>query len=45
MKQIDTSNFLAAIREYAAEHGIDDIVVLYSVQNFISDRNLVMLTR
>ena len=24
MKQINTSNFLAAIREYAAEHGTED---------------------
>lgn len=29
--------------QYAAERGIDQICVLYSAQNFISDRNLVLL--
>ena len=28
---------------YAADNGIEDILVCYSVQNFISDRNLVLL--
>ena len=28
---------------YAAQNGIEDIVVLYSVQNFITDKNLVFL--
>ena len=28
-----------------AEQGIDTVVVLYSVANFISDRNLVYLGR
>ena len=28
---------------YAAENGIDDIVVLYSVPNFLTDKNLVFL--
>jgi hypothetical protein len=31
------------VSAYAAEHGIEDILVLYSVQNFISERNLVVL--
>lgn len=30
---------------YAGENGIDQIVVLYSVPNFITDRNLVLLTQ
>ena len=28
---------------YAADNGIEDILVCYSIQNFISDRNLVLL--
>ena len=42
---VDLRYYRMSVAEYAAENGIDDIVVLYSVQNFISDRNLVMLTR
>ena len=35
----------ASAAQYAEESGIDVICVLYSVQNFISDRNLVLLTQ
>jgi hypothetical protein len=31
------------VAQYAAENGIGDIVVLYSIPNFITDRNLVFL--
>lgn len=30
---------------YAAENGIDDVVVLYSIQNFISDNNIFLLAQ
>jgi len=42
---VDLRYYRMSVAEYAAENGIQDIVALYSVQNFISDRNLVMLTR
>ncbi|WP_312942818.1 DHHW family protein [Oscillibacter sp.] len=31
--------------EYARENGVDSIVVSYSVQNFVTDKNLVFLSR
>ena len=31
--------------QYAAENGIDQICVVYSVPNFITDRNLVFLAQ
>ena len=31
--------------QYAAENGIADIAVLYSVPNFITDKNLVFLAQ
>lgn len=42
---LDLRYYRASAAQYAAENGIDDICVLYSVQNFISDRNLVLLTQ
>jgi hypothetical protein len=42
---VDLRYYRMSVAEYAAENGIDEIVVLYSVQNLISDRNLVLLTR
>ncbi|MBE6963089.1 MAG: hypothetical protein E7443_00620 [Ruminococcaceae bacterium] len=33
------------VSAYAAENGIDDVVILYSIQNFISDNNIVLLTQ
>ena len=40
---IDLRYYHASPAEYMAEQGIDTAVVLYSVANFISDRNLVYL--
>ena len=40
---IDLRYYRMPVSAYAAQNGIDDIVALYSVQNFISDRNLVLL--
>lgn len=42
---LDLRYYRAPAAQYAAENGIDEICVLYSVQNFISDRNLVLLTQ
>lgn len=42
---LDLRYYRASAAQYAAENGIGEIVVLYSVQNFISDRNLVLLTQ
>ena len=42
---IDLRYYHASPAEYMAEQGIDTVVVLYSVANFISDRNLVYLGR
>ena len=41
---IDLRYYRMPVGVYAQQNGIDDIVVLYSVQNFISDPNLVTLT-
>ena len=40
---IDLRYYHASVAEYMAEHSIKTAVVLYSVANFISDRNLVYL--
>ena len=37
--------YRASAAQYSEEHGIDRIAVLYSAQNFISDRNLVLLAQ
>lgn len=42
---LDLRYYRAPVSVYAAENGIDAICVLYSVQNFISGRNLVLLTQ
>ena len=42
---MDLRQYRAPAAQYAEENGIDRIVVLYSAQNFISDRNLVLLTQ
>ena len=42
---LDLLYYRAPVAQYAAENGIDEIVVLYSVPNFITDRNLVLLTQ
>lgn len=42
---LDLRYYRDSAARYAEENGIDSICVLYSVQNFISDRNLVLLTQ
>ena len=42
---IDLRYYRMSTAAYAEEHDIEDIVVLYSVPNFITDRNLVLLTQ
>lgn len=42
---LDLRYYRYPVSAYAAENGIDDIAVVYSVQNFISDVNLVLLTQ
>ena len=42
---LDLRYYRASAAQYAEENGIDAICILYSVQNFISDRNLVLLTQ
>ena len=42
---VDLRYYRYPVSVYAAENGISDIAVIYSVQNFISDANLVLLTQ
>ena len=42
---LDLRYYRSPAARYAEENGIDAICVLYSAQNFISDRNLVLLTQ
>ena len=42
---IDLRYYRMPIPMYAAQYGIEDVVILYSVQNFISDPNLVVLSQ
>jgi hypothetical protein len=42
---LDLRYYRASAAQYAADHDIDNILVLYSVQNFITDNNLVLLTQ
>lgn len=42
---LDPRYYRYAASKYAAENGIDAIAVIYSVPNFITDRNLVLLTQ
>ena len=42
---VDLRYYRAPVAQYAAENGIDQIAAVYSVQNFISDKNLVLLTQ
>lgn len=42
---LDLRYYRASPAQYAEENGIGTIVVLYSAQNFISDRNLVLLAQ
>lgn len=40
---LDLRYYRASVAQYAADNGIDDIAVLYSVPNFVTDQNLVFL--
>ena len=40
---LDLRYYRLPAAQYAAENGIDDIVVLYSIPNFLTDKNLVFL--
>jgi hypothetical protein len=42
---LDLRYYRASVEQYAAENGIGDIAVLYSVPNFITDKNLVLLAQ
>jgi len=42
---LDLRYYRASAAQYAEENSIDAIVVLYSVPNFITDKNLVFLTQ
>ena len=42
---MDLRYYRAPAARYVEESGIHDICVVYSVQNFISDRNLVLLVQ
>lgn len=42
---LDPRYYRRSAAEYAEENGIDEIAVVYSVPNFITDRNLVLLTQ
>ncbi|SFP56494.1 DHHW protein [Oscillibacter sp. PC13] len=42
---LDLRYYRASVAQYAAEHGVDEIVVLYSVPNFITDKNVVFLSQ
>ena len=42
---LDLRYYRAPVSMYALQYDVEDIVVLYSVQNFISDKNLVLLTQ
>lgn len=42
---LDLRHYRLSAAQYAAENEIDAIVVLYSVPNFITDKNLVLLTQ
>ena len=40
---VDLRYYHTSVADYMAEQGIDTAVVLYSVSNFITDRNLIYL--
>lgn len=42
---VDLRYYKGSLQEYIREQGIDRVLVLYSVPNFVSDANLVWLTR
>jgi hypothetical protein len=40
---MDTRYYHMSLAQYAAENGIDEIVVLFSIPNFITEKSLVFL--
>ena len=40
---VDLRYYHTSVADYMAEQGIDTAVVLYSVSNFLADRNLIYL--
>ena len=40
---LDLRYYRASVAQYAEENGIDAILVLYSIPNFVTDQNLVFL--
>lgn len=42
---LDLRYYRASVAQYARENGIDEILVLYSIPNFITDRNVVFLSQ
>ncbi len=42
---LDLRYYRLPVTQYAAENGIDDIAVSYSVQNFVTDNNLLFLSQ
>ena len=42
---LDLRYYRTSPAQYAKEQGIREICVLYSVQNFITDRNLILLNQ
>lgn len=42
---LDLRYYRMSAAQYAAEQGIDEICVVYSIQNFISDKNMALLTK
>ncbi|MCI8849731.1 MAG: hypothetical protein HFF86_10745 [Oscillibacter sp.] len=42
---LDLRHYRLSAAEYVRENGIDAVAVVYSVPNFITDKNLVLLTR
>ena len=42
---IDLRYYKFSASDYIAEHGIDTALVLYSVPNFVTDSNLVWLSK
>lgn len=42
---IDLRYYHASVAQYAKENGIDEICILYSIPNFITERNIAFLTQ
>lgn len=42
---LDMRYYRASVQDYIEENGIDEVLILYSVHNFETDRNMVFLNR